>query len=79
MALPTQTRVRRGREGDAYSSSVASRHSPAARTSSLIRYTPLPQSELMRDATLADLAQISGRETVATQQNSPNLHWRSLV
>ena len=33
----------------------------------------------MREAILANLAQISGRETAAPQHNSPNKHWRILA
>ena len=44
-----------------------------------MRYTSLPQGELVRNAILAYWAQMSGRENVATQHNSPNLLWRILV
>ena len=62
-----------------YSGAAAFRHSFAARTRSLMGYPSLQQCEFMRDAIPADLAQISGRETVATPQSSPNMRWRNLV
>ena len=44
-----------------------------------MRYALLSERELMRDATRADRAQISGRETVATQRNPPKLRGRTSV
>ena len=44
-----------------------------------MRYTPLPCNEVTRGAIRADPAQISGLETVAKQQSSPNLRRRSVM
>ena len=79
MALPLPPGVCRGGEGDEYLSAVAFCRSFIALTSSLIRRKSLPRGELTREAILANRAQISGRETVATQRDSPDLQWRSLT
>ena len=50
-----------------------------ARAKSLMRYTSLPRKNVKRDAIFANRAQLPARETVATQQNSLNSHWRILV
>ena len=77
--MPPPPGVLHGRETDVYLSEAALCRSLTHRTSSLIRYTSLPQSEVTREAILANRAQMPGRITVATQRNSPNLHWRILV
>ena len=41
-----------------------------ARTCSFLRYASLPRGEAIREAIVANLAQVSGREAVATQQSS---------
>ena len=66
LALPTPQRVRQGRDDDARLGAVAFCRSLTARTGSLMRYTSIPQSELIRDASLANLAQISGRGAATT-------------
>ena len=47
--------------------------------SSLFPLLRLANQSLMRYTSPANLAEISGRETVATQHKSPNLHWRAFV
>ena len=79
LAMPLPPGVFRGRHGDAYCSAVAFRHSFAARINSFRQCASPRQSELMRDAIVANRANRSGRETAATQQNPRNLRWRILV
>ena len=62
-----------GGGGDAHFNTVASCHSFAACPNSFLRYESLPRRGLIRDA---NRARISGLETVATQHDSPNFHWR---
>ena len=74
MAAPPNPRLVGARGGAAYFNAVAFCHAFAACTSSLMRYTSPPQRGLIRDEISADRAQMSVRETAATQHNAPNFH-----
>ena len=76
LALPLPPRIFRGRDGDAFLSTVAFCRSSTARNDILVRYMSLPQSELMRDAILLSRAELASQETVTTQRNPPDVQRR---
>ena len=58
---------------------AALRHTLTVLTRSMIRYTLPPCDDCARDTWRANLAQISGCETLASQHSSPSLRQRNFI